>query len=203
MSPLSITLSTLCVAVVGFLWWRFTSVGRGARQRDAKLQKLLEPLAQKLANREPISAEEVHQLCEKPQLRPFLYDVLKKSNKLELFPQEYLSLPEQGAAVLSYWMMHPNELQDAPAEIELLETVEREIEGKPCTFFVYRYRMSPGHWAAGDGWLVGLAGPFFADDPPYPQTASGFSRVGDSPDKLQPAEFVDWYIQALGLRASA
>jgi hypothetical protein len=204
MSPFFLILSAICLAVAAFLSWRFTAFARGARQRDAKLFKMLEPLAQKLKNGEIVSAVEVRQLCEKPQLRSFLHDLLYVfyEESPDLFPQEFLSHQEQGVAILSHWMMHPNELQDAPAEIELLETVEREV-GKPCRFFVYRYRMPPGHWAEQDGWLMGLAGPFFADDPPFPGTASGFSRVGDSPDKVAPAELVDWYLQALGLTATA
>ena len=96
-------------------------------------------------------------------------------------------------------MMHPNELQDAPSEIELVERVVRERHGVRLKFFVYRYRMPAGHRASKDGgWLLGLAGPFLDSNTPYSGPAGGFSRCSDKDGIVKPADLVDWY---LGLMA--
>ena len=91
-------------------------------------------------------------------------------------------------------MMHPNELQDAPEAIELVETLMRSIDGERVEFHVYRYKMPAGHWAAKDGWLLGLAGPMNQKAEPYTQMPGAFSRVGDANGKVKPSELVDWYV---------
>jgi len=91
-------------------------------------------------------------------------------------------------------MMHPNELQDAPDEIELVEEIEREFQGEHEKFLVYRFQMSPGHCAEKEGWLLGLAGPFRDKDVPYSGVAAGFSRCGDKWGEVKPSELVDWYV---------
>ncbi len=93
-------------------------------------------------------------------------------------------------------MMHPNELQNPPKEIEPVEAIERTIDGKTATFVALRYRMEEGHWA-GTGWLLGLSGPFFASDPPFSGTASAFSRFSDKFGETNSVELVDWFIQTV------
>jgi len=189
-------LGVLAVAFAIFVWWRYTSVARGARQRDDRILPLLDALALKLSRKEPVAAGEVAALAETPQVRPMLYALVKHFERLELFPAQYLDTKSQGEAQLAYWMMHPNELQDAPEQIELVESLKRRVgeEDAECEFLVFRYKMPEGHWAAKDGWILGLAGPFVKDDVPYSGVAAGFSRVGDIEGTIEPAELVDWFI---------
>jgi hypothetical protein len=182
------------IAIVAFFWWRYTSVARGARQRDEKLLTVLDPISLRLSRKEPVTADEIGTLSRQPQYRPMLYALLKHYERLDLFPEEALSVPAQGAGILSYWMMHPNELQGAPSEIELVEEIEKEVEGERAKFLVYRYRMPPGHWAEKDGWLLGLAGPFVENDVPYSGLAAGFSRCGDKYGQVKPSELIDWFV---------
>jgi hypothetical protein len=115
----------------------------------------------------------------------------------ELVPANYSSSVSQGESALAYWMMHPNELQDAPEAIQLVETVTRSIDGQDADFHVYRYKMPAGHWAANDGWILGLAGPMSCGTVPYSERPGAFSRVGDIDGKVKPAELVDWYVGML------
>jgi hypothetical protein len=186
--------AAIAIVIVAFVWWRFTSVGRGARQRDERLLKRLDPIAQRLLAKEKVAEEEIAALARQPQYRPMLYAMLAHFERLDLFPLGYLTPVAQGEGRLVYWMMHPNELQDAPADIELVEEVVRERHGLRLTFFVYRYRMAEGHWAHKDGWLLGLAGPFLDNDPPYTGPAGGFSRGSDKDGIVKPADLVDWYL---------
>ena len=179
--------------IVGFIWWRYTSVARGARQRDEKILLLIDPLGEKLAAGEKPNPLEIEALARNPAARPFLYEILKHYECLELFPRVHCSEIAQAEANLVYWMMHPNELQEAPAETVLVETVSRNIDGQDGRFHVFRYKMPAGHWA-GDDWLLGLSGPYIDNDPPYSGIAGAFSRCGDKHGKIQPAELVDWFV---------
>jgi hypothetical protein len=179
--------------IVLFLIWRITSVARGQRKRDEKLLRELDPLAKRLEANERVERDEVLFCARKPQLRYPLYRLLKHFRRPDLFPPEFLSDEAQGAARLAYWMMHPNELQDPPKEIELVERVVHPIQGEECSFLVYRYRMPEDHWAGND-WILGLAGPFAKNHPPYEGPAGAFSRCDDKPGALAPAELVDWLI---------
>lgn len=196
------TLIALGILIIAFIWWRYTSVARGARQVDKKLWAVVDPLAQKLSKKEPVTAEEIASLCRQPQYRPMLYQMLKHFERLDLVPSDVLSIEAQGAGILAYWMMHPNELQDAPDEIELVEAIEKDIQGERATFLVYRYRMPSGHWAEKDGWLLGLAGPFVASEVPYSGLATAFSRCSDKYGVTQPEELVDWYVKLVTRKSS-
>jgi hypothetical protein len=185
------------IIIIAFIWWRYTSVARGARQRDNRLLRVVDPIAQKLSNKGQVTPEEVANLTRQPQFRPMVYQLLKHFGRLDLFPSEDLTVEALGAGVLAYWLMHPNELQGAPEEIELVEQVDRDLQGERGKFLAFRYRMPAGHWAAKDGWLLGLAGPFFDKDVPYCGVAAGFSRCGDKFGEVKPPDLIDWYIGVL------
>src|SRR5688572_33371354 len=146
------------VAFFAFVWWRYKSVVRGGRQRDAKLWAALDPVERRLANKEAVGVHEIAELAREPQYRHMLHAILKHYERLDLFPAQFLTREAQGEAALTYWMMHPNELQEAPAEMQFVEEVDREHNGERVRYLVYRYRMPPGHWAGNDGWILGLAG---------------------------------------------
>jgi hypothetical protein len=197
MEHASFALAGIGLLFVAFLWWRYTSVGRGARKRDAHIRRVLDPVAHKLRANEPGTAAEIEALARRPEVRLMLYHMLEHFQRLDLFPESYLSLPSQGEALLAHWLMHPNELQEAPEEIELVETIVQERGGEQGVFLVYRYRMPDGHWAAKEGWLLGLAGPFPDSDEPYMGVAGAFSRCTDKYGAITPAALVDWYVDLL------
>ena len=184
------------LAVAAFVVWRYTSVRRGARAREEALLKRLDPIGQRLEKKAEIRPEEIHHLAASPELRYFLYQILTTFGRPQLFPGQYLSQEAQAQSALTYWLLHPNELQAAPTVSELVEKVERQVSGRAGTFYVFRYKMPAGHWAGPD-WLLGLAGPFFPDDLPYHKLAGAFSRAGDKATKVSPPELVDWYLGVL------
>jgi hypothetical protein len=98
-------------------------------------------------------------------------------------------------------MLHPNELQAPPEKLEHVEKVVRDLDGQTANFYVMRYKMPAGHWAAEDGWMLGLAGPYFANEPPYSGVAGAFSRC-DKDGHVRPAEFVDWFINMVTQKTS-
>jgi len=185
--------AVVVVALIAFVAWRYTSVARGAKARDEALLKRLDPLAARFEAKSAVTADEVAALAASPELRHMLHAMLTHFEATHLLPADFLSREAQAEATLVHWMMHPNELQAAPSAIELVEKVNRQVSGRDVDFYVFRYRMPEGHWA-GKEWLLGLAGPFVADDPPYESAAGGFSRAGDVVGKVTPAQLVDWYV---------
>jgi hypothetical protein len=183
--------------LVSFIVWRWTSVARGARQRDEKLLKRLDPIGEKIDAGQFVSPQEIETLAARSEIRFMLFAMLREMKRPELLPTKYSSSVAQGESALAYWMMHPNELQDAPEAIELVETVKRPIDGQETDFHVYRYKMPAGHWAAKDGWILGLAGPMKRGIEPYSEMPGAFSRVGDIDGKVKPSELVDWYVGML------
>lgn len=179
-------------ALVLFVAWRYSSVARGARKRDEALLKRLDPLAARFDAKEVVTASDIAQLASQPELREMLYALVSHYGRADLFPAEFLRKERQAEAVLAYWLQHPNELQAAPEAMEYLETVRHAYANAEAEFFVFRYRMPAKHWAGTD-WLVGLAGPFLADEKPFESVAGGFSRAGDVFGKTDIQQLVRWY----------
>ena len=176
--------------IVVFIFWRYTSVARGARQRDERLLKTIDPIAMRFEKQEQVSAEEIATLNAQPQYRRMLFALLNHYKRLDLLPAEAWTIEGQGAGALAYWLMHPNEMNEAPEHIEVVEKITHEINKEPTAFIVYRFRMPPNHWSSKKVWQLGLAGPFYSDGEPY--QIGAFSR-GDDADAVTPASFVDWY----------
>lgn len=192
-----IVVAALAGLILAHILWAILSVARGMRQRDRKLIARLEPVRRKLSSGETVTPDEIEALAARPELRFMLFSMLRERQRPELLPRDYSSSVAQGESALAYWMMHPHELQDTPAAIELVETIKRPIEGEESDFHVYRYRMTPGHWAAGESWLFGLAGPMHSGIEPYSKRPSAFSRASDIEGKVTPSELVDWYVDML------
>jgi len=188
------SLIAIAIVITVFILWRITSVARGARQRDEKLLLLLDPISEKFIKGIEVTIDEINVLAMLPHLRLFLYNMLKEHEQLPLFPTKQKSKEAQAEGILAYWLMHPNELHDSPNKIEVIEKIERIVDDKKCDFYVLRYKMKSGHWAAKDGWLLGLSGPFLENDVPYSGYPGAFSRCGDKYGEIKPHELVDWFI---------
>lgn len=194
------TAVALLLVVVVFVLWRVSSVGRGARRRNERILRLLDPLGRRLEQKLPLDPAEVRALAAAPGTRGMLYQALEQFGRLDDFPQEFKTRQAHAEALLVYWMMHPNELQDPPATIELVEAVNRRLNQREAEFLVFRYRMPEGHWA-GNEWILGLSGPFFPGDQPYSDSSAGsFSVATDRAATTTPSAVVDRYVQLVGRR---
>ncbi len=186
------------VVLVALVLWRVASVGRGARQRDARILRELEAVEAGLRSGGEVRATDVVALAGRPYLRRHLFGMLREHNRADLFPKEHLSRRSQAEAALVHWMMHPNELQDPPAEIQHLVTLARDVGGRKAEFEIFRYKMPAGHWA-GSEWILGLAGPFFAGDGPYEGPATGWSVASDIEGRATPESVLNGYLTRAGV----
>jgi hypothetical protein len=67
----------IIAVVLVFIGWRWASVGRGARQRDERILKLIDPIGHKLESRESITPEEILQVARHPETRFMLIGALR------------------------------------------------------------------------------------------------------------------------------
>ena len=185
------------ITVLIGIWiiWRYTSVARGIRKRDERIFQLVDPIGNKLDAGETVTPDEIRRVAELPHARHILYNAIRSVDRSDLLPKQFDNLAEQAASALAYWMMHPNELQEAPHKMELVKTVQRPDErGELAHYFVFKYHMPEGHWAEKDGWLLGVSGPLYQNKVPYRTLPDAFSRVGDKYSQTDPETLIDWYI---------
>lgn len=186
----------VAIFIVLFIIWRWTSVARGARQRDERILKLLDPIGKKLAVGEFVTPNEVLELAKRPEVRFMLFSALKQMKRTELIPSDFSSPIKQAESALVYWLMHPNEFQDPPESIEYIQEVILPLNGNNAKFHIFRFRMATGHCAAKQGWLLGLVGPMDEKQEPYSFLPGAFSRI-DIEGSITPLELVQWYVDML------
>jgi hypothetical protein len=179
-----------------YVWWRYRSEDHGAFKRDAPVLPILSPIAMKLAGHDEVDLADVENVASLPYVRPILYDLLDHYGELDVFPDRYLTIEAQAEGMLANWMIHPNELGAPPLELEVVDVIERTVTGRRARFVVLRFLMPDDHWAAREGWQLGVVGPFVDGAIPYRGEAAAFARAGDRADATSPEELADWWCAA-------
>jgi hypothetical protein len=179
--------AALILVLVGWLYYRAVA---GGRRAYAALASRIGPVADALAKQEEPSPSDLQRFAAERETRKVLFDALNAFDRTGLFPAEYRTWELMAEADLVAWLCHPNELGDPPAQIELLARVPEpgNVDGK-SVYFVFRYRTLEPHWAAKDGWLAGVAGPYAIDAPPTPHGNGTFSRF-EAAESRTPEEHV-------------
>jgi hypothetical protein len=65
---------------------------------------------------------------------------------------------------------------------------------------VFKCRVNEPHWAAKDGWFLGVVGPYFDDSKPYDFPQATFSRIDSTIDKITPDEEAKWVHENISMR---
>jgi hypothetical protein len=143
----------------------------------------------------PSAQDMVTELAEVPATRNYLFARLKEIGKADMFPAALRSLEKVAESDLARWLMHPNELGDAPAEMEMVRRLAVRGEGRSGSIFLFRFRAGPSNFAAGRGWMAGVAGPYW-DGFESPDFASGsFSELARF-DRLTVEQHVEFLRRA-------
>jgi hypothetical protein len=118
------------------------------------------------------------------ETRNSLFEYLESANRLERFPKEFLSQEALAESEMVDWLIYPTELARAPSEIEVVRTVDATRDGDDYIYYVFKFRTNPPHWAAEDGWMLGVAGPFLGSAVPsatsYGDTFSTFAKLDET-----------------------
>jgi len=117
---------------------------------------------------EEVEAKHLVDVGASPEIRNYLFDGLMTLGKLSLFPKEFRTQAALAESNMVNWLIFPTELGRAPDEIELMHiaTVDRDTEEGPIDYYIFRFRTFAPHWAANDGWMAGVSGPFIQKDAP-------------------------------------
>lgn len=182
------------IAFAALVW----HTNHAAMVRDKQVHAMLHPVLSRLSDSTSVPTEEIAGLARNPLTRNRLYDALSELGQRDLFPSAYLNGPAFAESELSYWLAHGHELGQPPDEIELADTFIRSLpNGTSVVYYVFRFRVNPPHWAAADGWMAGIAGPYPQGEPPVTMVAGTFSSF--EPFDARPAsEHLDANLKATG-----
>jgi hypothetical protein len=122
-------------------------------------------------------------VAEDAESRGHLFRALEARGALDLMPASQRTQEKLAEADMVAWLTYPTELARAPDEIELMKTVEVNAGkggGGVFVYYVFRFRTHEPHWAAKDGWMAGISGPFRKDEMPtmtgWGDTFSSFTK---------------------------
>lgn len=140
---------------------------------DSIITVRVEPVLTAIKNNPQMAQVTANACCRDIAARFELYDRLHDLDKMEYFPEEHNNYKSLAESDLVTWLMHPNELHASPNEIEAVTNIE-DSDGM---YFLFRYRINEPHWAAGKGWMSGLAGPYEQDSERIYKGARTFSNM--------------------------
>lgn len=185
-----IVLGVVVLLALLFVVWRVSATIRGGRRAYLQLLARIEPVTAALRESRAPSAADLERFAADRVTRRVLYDVLDAAGKPDLFPGRWRTWPAMAEADLVLWLNHPNELGAPPDEIESMTTVPAPGDVTPRqSYFVFRFRTHPPHWAAARGWTAGVAGPYDLTAEPTPSGRGTFSRF-EAYDSRTPEEHV-------------
>jgi hypothetical protein len=162
----------------------------GLKYRDPHLKCFA--LVSLLRLKRKVSANDVADVAANAEMRNALYDRLKHMNELELYPAKYRTQAAFAESDMVHWLVYPTELGRVPDEIELMKVVpiDTGLKDGIYDYYLFRFRTHEPHWAAKNGWMAGVSGPFARKDAPTTlalgETFSTFSKW----DSKAPEELV-------------
>jgi hypothetical protein len=141
---------------------------------------------------ESVSGRELEAVAASSEMRNRLYQALGKLGRQALFPASFRNQLAFAESAMVEWLAFPTELQRPPDQIELMKTVSvnaPEPDG-PIEYYVFRFRVEDPHWAAHDGWMAGIAGPYRVKEKPTPNGLGETFSQFESADGCSPEEHV-------------
>ncbi len=186
----------LVLVVALFVVWRLVATVRGSDRRTAALLAEIEPVLSALRSGERPEPAKIKSFAARPETRNVLFWSLHAEGRADLYPAEYRTLEAIGESDLVFWLLHPSELASAPDEIALVKEVAREQGGQRVRFLVFRFRTRPPQWAAGNGWMAGVAGPYSDREEPTGPPGGVFSEL-EPIDARTPEEHVALVVQRI------
>jgi len=184
----------LCLFIVGWL-----NAIRASAVRNRKLDEMIRPALDAASKNLPTTRELVTELAKLPATRNHLFTKLKEIGRTDLFPEHFRTIVQIAESDLARWLMHPNELRAVPDEMELVRSISVQEEDKIGTVFLFRFRTNKPHWASKDGWMAGVAGPYWEGDDAPDFAAGTFSELTPF-DKMTVEQHVDFLREKLQLK---
>lgn len=189
-----IIIGVIVLAIVLFAVYRFITVKRQNNKLNAERFDRVKELYEKLESGQELTEKDVLPFAQNLLTRQITFQLLADHDKTNLFPKEYNTLIKGAESNLANWLEFPTELDACPDEIEHIKRVSFDFDGQNnfVHYEVFKYRVNEPHWAAKDGWILGVVGPYFDDSKPYDFPQATFSRVSSTLDKVTPDDEAKW-----------
>jgi hypothetical protein len=202
LKTLFIIVGLILLPIAGFIIYRLITVKNQRRKiADARFERI-KPLMDKILNGNALTTDDVAPYAKNVLTREITFQLLSEHNQLDLFPKAYRTLIKGAESNLAQWLEFPTELDACPDEIEYIKRVTFDFDGENnfVHFEVFKFRVNEPHWAAKDGWILGVVGPYFDDSVPYDFPHSTFSRLSSTIDKVSPEEEARWVYENISNR---
>lgn len=108
----------------------------------------------------PVSQEILISIADDVTERERFSRILHSRGFGDKFPDRYRNNADAAAANMVQWLMHPNELGEAPAAFELAKRFEYNDSGETVEYFVYRFKAKASEDEPDPKWLMGVCGPY-------------------------------------------
>lgn len=197
-----IIIGVLVVVIILFAIYRLVTVKRQNKKLNEKRFDRVKELHYKLESGHEITETDVLPFAINVLTRQTTFQLLASQDKINLFPKEYNTLLKAAESNLANWLEFPTELGACPDEIEHIKRVTFDFDGRQnfVHYEVFKYRVNEPQWAAKDGWILGVVGPYFDDSKPYDFPQATFSRVSSTIDKVTPDEEAKWVHENISMR---
>jgi len=202
MKTLVIIIGLIVLAIIVFVVYRTIKVSYQNKKLNTERFARVQALFDKLESGQELTQKEIFPFVQNILTRETTYQLLSEYNKADLFPKEYFSIIKAAESNLANWLEFPTELGACPDEIEHVKRVSFDFDGKNnfVHYEVFKYRVNEPHWAAKDGWMLGVVGPYFDDSKPYDFPHATFSRCSSTVDKVTPEEETRWVHDNIAMR---
>ena len=171
---------------------QFKKVVKIDRPKNNKYDStIFENLYNKLYFHQNLSKAEIDSFSINPDTRADLYDLLAEFKKEGLFPSEFNTFEKAAESKITTWLEYPTELDTIPSRLELIKKLELSDSGILYTYYAFRFKTEEPHWAAKDGWMIAIVGPYLKDSKPYDWTGGTFSAFKKTTETT-PEKEVEW-----------
>lgn len=195
-----IVIGIIVLLIIVFMIYRYFAFQKESAQTHKLRFERIQPLCEKLENGAGLKKVDVFEFAQDNKTREMTFQLLSEHNKTEMFPKEYLTIESGAESSLVNWLEFPTELDKAPDEIQHLEKVKIEFDGNDVFYHVFKFLTIEPHWAAKDGWMLGVVGPYFEDSKPYDFPAATFSRCSSKLGEIEPEEEAKWVHENIALK---
>ena len=195
-----IIIGIIVLFIVVFMIYRYFAFKRESAETHKLRFERIQPLYEKLENGNHINEEEVLKYAKDNKTREMTYQILAEHKKAELFPKEYLTIESGAESSLVNWLEFPTELDKVPDDIKHIKRVTIKFDGNDVFYHVFKYMTNEPHWAAENGWMLGVVGPYFNDSKPYDFPAATFSRCSSKIGEIEPEDEAKWVHENIALK---
>jgi hypothetical protein len=174
-----IVIGVILIPTAYIIYRQVILIQKANRQAFQKRFERIQLLANKIKNGQPVNEPDIYEFAKNTLTRELTFRLLQHSDLAHLFPNEFYTIEKAAESNLVNWLEFPTELGACPDEIDYVKKVSFNFDGKSNIFdyYVYKFRMYDPHWAAKDGWMIGVVGPYFQNSKPYDHPNSTFSRL--------------------------